>query len=119
MTKYLLIGLGIALGLSLLGNAALTHRYLATRDELTRTKGERDEARADASACSDATDDLRRLADQRAKESAPVVAAAGAAAVQREQRAQQILSTPASIPTDDCKSAVVQMDGWLSSRGAK
>ena len=57
--------LALALALSLAGNALLAKAWLGARDARQAVALERDSARADASACSDATEDLRTLADKR------------------------------------------------------
>jgi hypothetical protein len=106
------------LALSIAGNAALGWAWLGARDKVATTTTERDNARAAASACSDATEALRELADKRGVEAKRAQAAARQAASQREGRAQQILSTPAALPGDDCGSARVRVDGWLKGRAA-
>ncbi|WP_177225418.1 hypothetical protein [Variovorax sp. OK605] len=69
-----------------------------------------------ASACSDATDDLRELADRRAVEAKKAQAIARDAANGRQQTAHTILSTPAAVPGDACASAQVRVDAWLWGR---
>lgn len=104
------------LALSVVGNAALGWAWLGARDQVAATTTQRDNARAAASACSDATEALRELADKRGAEAKRAQAAARQAASQREGRAQQILSTPSALPGDDCGSARVRVDGWLKGR---
>lgn len=106
------------LALSIAGNAALGWAWLGARDRAAVAITERDDARAAATACSDATEALRDLADKRGEEAKRAQAAARQAAGQRESRAQQILSTPAAVPGDDCGSARVRVDGWLKGRAA-
>lgn len=106
-----------ALGLSIAGNAALGWAWLDAREQAAITATQRDNARAAASACSDATEDLRELADKRGIEAKKAQAAARATAVGRQQRANTILSTPAAVPGDACASAQVRIDGWLRERG--
>ena len=69
----------IILLLSLAGNAALGWAYLQHRDKaaasLATATTQRDQARADATACSDATEALSELADRRATAAAPARAA--------------------------------------------
>lgn len=109
----------VALLVSLASNAALGWLWLDARDGRTEAVAERDSARGAASACSDATDDLRRLADQRAAEAKAARETAAKAARNAQGRAQTILATPARVPGDDCRSAAAQVDEWLSTRGAK
>ena len=106
----------VALGVSLAGNAALGWAWLGARDSLAVVTTERDGARAAASACSDATEALRELADRRGAEAKRAQAEARQVASRREMRAQQILGTPAALPGDDCGSARVRVDGWLKGR---
>ncbi len=113
----------VALGISVAANAALGWAYLGQRDETTEARtalrdmeGQRDGARQAASACSDSVDDLRELADKRAREAAPARAAAASAAQRHDQRADLILSTPAPVPGDECASAQARVDDWLKGR---
>ena len=112
--------------LSLAANAVLGWAYLGQRDEtataradLRGMEGQRDGARQAASACSDSLDDLRELADQRAREAAPARAAAASTAQGHNQRADQILATPAPVPGDACASAQARVDSWLQGRTTK
>lgn len=107
--------LGVALAISIAGNAGLTYAYLGQRDETTAAQGERDQARAAATACSDATENLRELADKRESENKKLRAAAAARAKTLNEEADAILSTPASDP-DDCKAASQRLDRWLKGR---
>ena len=114
---------GLVLSVAL--NAALGWAYLGQRDKTTAAQtalrdmqGQRDGAREAASACSDAVDDLRSLADQRAKEADAARAQARKAAAGRNARADAILSAPPAVPGDDCASARVRVDQWLKGREA-
>lgn len=113
----------IALTISVAANAALGWAWLGQRDETATAKadlrameGQRDGARQAASACSDSVDDLRELADKRARDAAPARAVAASAAQGRNQRADVILSTPAPVPGDACASAQARVDDWLKGR---
>lgn len=106
----------IAFAISVSANAALGWAWLDAHDDLVAAARDRDSARGLASACSDATDELRDLAEKRSRESRVAQAAARAAALSREQLAQSILATPAAIPGDDCGSARVRVDAWLIER---
>lgn len=90
--------------------------YLSARDRATVAVSDRDSARQAASACSDSVDALRDLAAQRAKDSADEVAAARKASQAVQRKAQSLLSARPSVPADDCRSAAVQMDSWLTDR---
>lgn len=112
----LIQALVLALGLSVAGNAALGWAWVGARERAATTVVERDNARSAASACSDATEDLRDLADKRAAEAKKVQAAARSAATGRQQAANTILSTPAAVPGNACASAQVRVDAWLRGR---
>ena len=106
----------VALGLSVAGNAALWWAWVGAREKAATTIVERDNARSAASACSDATEDLRDLADKRGAEAKKAQAAARSAATGRQQTANTILSTPAAVPGNACASAQVRVDAWLKGR---
>lgn len=112
---------GLALSLAL--NAALGWAYLGQRDKTTEAQSavtameqQRDGARAAASACSDAVEDLRTVADQRAAEAKAARAEAAAKARGHNKKADSILSTPAAVPSDDCRSAQVRVSEWIKGR---
>jgi hypothetical protein len=117
--SYVTLGLGIALGVSLLANAGLTKVYLSTRDQRTAAISDRDVARRAASECSDATEDLRDQATKRAKDSAVEVAAAAKRATGKNQRAGEILSAPQKVPGNVCASAQAEVDEFFTERDAK
>jgi len=112
-----------AAGLSLALNAALGWAYLGQRDKTTKAEADvtameqqRDGAREAASACSDAVEDLRILADKRADEAKAARAAAAVKARGHNEKADSILATPAAVPGDDCRSAQVRVSDWLKGR---
>jgi len=120
--NLLLIAAAVAV-LALAGNAGQAWLYIGLRDELTLAKSEtgarekeRDTARQAASACSDAVDDLRTLADRRASEAATARATAATQARAAAQRADAILVAPAAVPGNDCASAQVRVQSWLQGR---
>lgn len=102
-----------ALAISLVGNAALGLLYLGERDRGTRLTGERDSARSQASACSDATEDLRDQAVKREKENKDLRAAATAFNRKQQALAGQIQKTPPTQPGNDCASAGDRFNNWL------
>ena len=113
----------MALVVSLACNGLLGWLYLGQRDDTVaaianvgQATEQRDGARAAASACSDALDDLRTLADQRGREATAARTAAAGRAEQHNQRADQILSTPPAVPGTACASAQARIDGWLKTR---
>ncbi len=107
--------LGVALAISSAGNAGLTYAYLGQRDETTAAQGERDQARAAATACSDATEALAELSAKRAKENKALREAAAGKAKGHDQKADEILATPASN-ADSCIAADQRFDNWLKGR---
>ncbi|AVQ83831.1 hypothetical protein [Variovorax sp. PMC12] len=109
----------VALGLSVAGNAVLGWAWVGAREKAATSVLQRDDARAAASACSDATDDLRDLADKRAAEAKKAQAAARTVALGHQVSAQTILATPAAVPGDACASAQVRVDGWLRGRAGQ
>lgn len=113
----------IALTISLAANAVLGWAYLGQRDDtataqadLRGMEGQRDGARQAASACSDSLDDLRELADKRARDAAAARAAAATKAQNHNQRADAILAAPPKVPGDACASAQARVDDWLKGR---
>lgn len=114
--KSLLIGLAIALALSIAGNAWLTHAYIGERDTRVTAENERKQARDAANTCSASVKALRERAEKAEKEGAVARAAAAASAAKSEARADKILSTPDAVPGNDCQSARAVVDDWLGSR---
>ena len=108
--------LALALALSVSANAALLGAWLGARDARKTVALERDSARADASACSDATEDLRTLADKRGKEAEAARAKAKATSATHARRADKTLSTAPAVPGDMCASMQSLGDDWLQSR---
>lgn len=108
--------LALALLASLAANGLLGWGYLGQRDKATTTTAQRDDARGDASACSDATDDLRALANRRHAAAAPARAAATTTAQALNQRADHTLTRQPADPTDSCASLQALGDEWLQGR---
>ena len=109
----------IVLGLSLALNGVLGWAYLSQRDETTAAAGQLDQARADATACSDAVEDLRELASKRNAAAAPARAAAKTAALGLNARADYTLGLQPKVPGDMCASMQALGDEWLQGRAAK
>ena len=115
-SQILTSALAALLAASVLVNIGLGRAWLAARDDAATAIGQRDTARADASACSDATDDLRTLADQRKAEANKARTQAMATAAGRNAHADAILTAPPAVSGDDCKSAQVRVHEWLKNR---
>ena len=109
----------VALAISVAANGVLGWAYLGQRDDTTAAQGERDQARADASACSDATEALRELAGKRSAAAAPARAAAAATAQGLHQRADYTLGLQPKVPGDMCASMQALGDEWLKGRAVK
>lgn len=109
----------MALAISVAANGLLGWAYLGQRDHATAAQGQRDQARADATACSDATEDLRELADKRRAAAAPARAAASAAAQGLNARSDYTLGLQPKVPGDMCASMQALGDEWLQGRQQK
>jgi hypothetical protein len=116
LSKYLIIGLGILLGLSALTNIGLTKAYLKARDAKTQAIADRDSARGAATACSDATEALAELSNKRHKEGEAARVAAEKRARGWQQTAQRILTSPQKVPGNVCASAQAEVDEELAGR---
>lgn len=113
----------IALAALAAGNLLLGWAWLSVRDDATTARAElvsmqqqRDGARQAAQACSDATEGLGRLADQRAAEAAPARAAAAGQAAALNARADYTLGTAPAVPSDSCASLQALGSDWLKGR---
>ena len=107
------------LGLSLVLTAALGIGYLGQRDKATQAAEQRDSAWGAASACSDATEDLRTLADKRKVEATAARAAAAGKALALDQRADAMLALQPIDPANSCASIQSLGDEWLTGRAKK
>lgn len=95
------------------GNVFLYHALGSAND--ARVKAESDsKVNFDAAKlCGDKVDGLQKAAIEAAKLAKPKIDAAKSKESTATKRAQTILSTPAAVPGDDCKSAVVRATTWL------
>ena len=106
----------IALIISIVAHIGTGLAYLAQRDKMTEAKTSLKTAQDAAESCSRDVERLGKLADSRKVAAAKARAAAATAAKTRDQQADQILSTPASTPGNDCKSAQDRAGTWLAGR---
>ena len=90
--------LAYLLAASIAANAVLGWAWIDARDARTVAEQQRDQARADATAASDAVEALDDLAKKRAAVAKPVQAAARAAAVAAQQRATHEIATRRQSP---------------------
>lgn len=113
---YVIVGLAIALALSMAGNAYLVDLYLGERDAKVTAGVERDQVKEVAGACTSSVDAMQKAARQQTAVAVAAIAAAKTAGAPRKAAADAILSTPPSTPGDDCKSAQERADRWLTRR---
>lgn len=109
----------VALAISIAGNCFLGWAYLGQRDTAVVAVERTEQATGAAVACSAGVDELQTKAETRRLEAAPKVEAAKQAAVAGNKKADVILTTPATTPGDDCKSAADRIDTWWADRGSK
>lgn len=107
------------LGVSLIISAGLGMRYLVQRDKATQAVEQRDAARSASSACSDATEALRELADKRKLDAAGARATAAGKALALDKRADATLAQQPSEPANSCASIQALGDDWLKERSGK
>lgn len=69
-----------------------------------------------AQICSDSVADLRKQSDEREKKGLDAIEAAKANALKAKSKADKILSTPPSVPGNDCQSASDRVNEWLKDR---
>ncbi|WP_447823707.1 hypothetical protein [Pseudomonas aeruginosa] len=113
----------IALAVLAAGNLLLGLAWLSARDDLATARAElvsmqeqRDGALKGAQSCSDATEALGAMADQRAAEAAPARAAAAGQAAALNARADYTLATAPAAPGDSCASLQALGSQWLKER---
>ena len=111
----IVIGLIIALAVSVAGNAGLGYLYLGQRDSTVTTEVTMNQAKGAAETCSKSVDDLKIKSDDRLKAATVARKSAAASAAAGDARADEILSTPATS-TDDCKAAQDRTSAWLKGR---
>jgi hypothetical protein len=109
----------LALALSLAPKGVLGWPWLGQRDDTAAAIDQRDQARSDATACSDATEALREQASKRRTAAAPARAAASAAAQGLDQRADRTLGLQPKVQGDMCASMQALGDEWLQGRAQK
>lgn len=108
-----IVGLLISLTLSLAGNAWLGKAYLSKRDTAVQASTNLNHATGAALTCSTSVDNIAKQSDQRAAAAAPKREAAAATAAKGNAKADVILSTAATAPGDDCKSATARANSWF------
>ncbi|AVS73924.1 hypothetical protein [Paracidovorax cattleyae] len=113
----------IVLAVLVVGNIATGWAWLGARDDATTARAELAAkgqelagVRGAAQACSTAVDELRTLADRRAREAEAARRAAGVRAAAHDRKADAILAAPPAVPGDACASAQHRVDAWLQGR---
>lgn len=119
LTGYALAGLGIALALSLTANGVVTHAWLGARDEAATARQEASTNLSAAKACSDGVMSLQSAAATRTAAAEGARDAALKLAQGAQARGLALVAKPPAVPGNDCASARVQVDDWISGRGAK
>lgn len=103
---------------SLALNALLGWDDLRQRAAVATVAAERDAAAGAATACSDATEQLRILADKSLKDGAAARGKARTLAEQLAARADGELGRAPAVPGDVCASAAQENREWLTKRRA-
>jgi hypothetical protein len=106
----------IVLAASLLANAWLWHAKSEEHDARTAAETKFDTQRAATEACNASVASLEEQAVTRGKENEALRREAATRRKAQESLAQQILSTPATTPGNDCKSAQDRVRNWLKGR---
>jgi hypothetical protein len=106
----------IAIGVLLTSNAVTGWAWLQARDRAAVLQERLDNTVDVARECSRGVDALQAAADKRVAAARAAAAAAAKRAIAGDQRADQILARPATVPGNDCASAQAQIDDWLANR---
>lgn len=114
----ILIGLGVALLISLGSNLWLIDSRGDALTKVTVLETDLRNARALEKQCSDSVDALEKEAKAAKVANARALAAARKASEGRQATGQQTLSTGRSVPADECASTEALIDGWFMQRKA-
>jgi hypothetical protein len=106
----------IVLALSLAANAFMWHRIGVEHDGKVAAEASLDTANKATQACNDSVTELERQAKSRDAENLALRKEAENRRRAQESLAQQILSTPATVPGNDCQSARDRVVNWLKAR---
>jgi FtsZ-binding cell division protein ZapB len=101
---------------SLAGNGLLWHQVTTEHDARTSAETKLGEANKATQTCNDSVTRLETEARERNDENAKLRQEAQNRRRAQESLAQQILSTPATTPGNDCKSASDRVRNWLKGR---
>lgn len=111
-----LLVLGALLALSVAGNGLLGKQWLDARDDATQARALGQQQADAAKDCSDGVESLRSAAEARAVTAEAERNAALQLAQAAQGRAQALLNRRPTVAGDNCASARVQIDDWLSTR---
>jgi uncharacterized Zn finger protein len=106
----------LALAVSLGGNAVLYKAWRGAHDLEVKAETKFEQQRAATEQCNASVAALEQQAADRAAENAKLRQEAQDRRRAQESLAQQILSTPATVPGNDCKSAGDRVRNWLKAR---
>lgn len=116
ISRYLVIGMAVAIAVLTIALGGMTRLYLGARDARIEAVSDRDSARRAASECSDSVDALMELAATRREESKAEVEAAAKRAQVAESTARRIQNAPQKVPGNVCASAQAEVDEELTER---
>lgn len=111
-----IIGLAIALAVSLAGNAWLFWTVSDQREEIGAVNADKANITAAAQACSDGVADIQKQSQLQIELAQKQITAARQAATQANRRADRERNRPQAVPGDECASAAVESREWLRSR---
>lgn len=111
-----ILGLAIALLISLCLNAFQLSAYMGQRDKATKAAADRDTAQTAATTCSKATEDLTRTAERQAKAAEAAIEKARREARSANARADAERNRRQAVPGDACASAQVETREWIERR---
>lgn len=112
----MVLGLVVALALSLAGHALTLKLWLGARSAADAATERAGQATSAAQLCSASVDALQIAAADRAKANAPLVKAAQDAARAAQAAADALRRRPPPVPGDDCASARIAVDDWLGGK---
>jgi hypothetical protein len=99
------------------GNAILGKLWLGARDGRATAEHSLEQVTEQARQCSVGVLKLEEAARDRAREGLRAMANARATSLERQTRAQSILSSPSAVPGDSCSSADAALNDWLATKG--
>lgn len=114
-----IIALSAGLGASVIMNFVAVNAWLSARDDAADARRTASQQSATAAQCSAGVADIELKAKQRAEQAEAVRDAAIRMAGQAQKKALELVSKQPTVPGDDCASARVQVDEWLSNRSAR